>query len=146
MRISDWSSDVCSSDLLEAADRQDEEGISLFVLLKGLLTGRQLRPLRGGQRPLAPFGVEASKNVDGVEQSRIEAAGRSHQVAVIGSRLPPPCACAGVPRPSCLRTSSSRSKCASAAAARDSCTRSASVRPPSCLATQAGLSNFTLRS
>src|SRR3546814_1487804 len=32
MRISDWSSDVCSSDLLDAGDRRDEAEISLLFV------------------------------------------------------------------------------------------------------------------
>src|SRR3546814_6110635 len=48
MRISDWSSDVCSSDLLDQA----QAGQTIIVVVTA-------QDYRSGRSPRAPFGVEA---------------------------------------------------------------------------------------
>src|SRR3546814_956980 len=48
MRISDWSSDVCSSDLTAADDEHVAEGVRLFV---GVGVGLAARPAQPGGPP-----------------------------------------------------------------------------------------------
>src|SRR3546814_4183039 len=64
MRISDWSSDVCSSDLLVATARQGEEGgegwdlqsvAALFPRL-GERAGQIARTLSGGEQQMLAIG------------------------------------------------------------------------------------------
>src|SRR3546814_16270265 len=71
MRISDWSSDVCSSDLGHEEARKDEDGEKEIAcrprehddrFLPQLLCLKCLRPLFGRQRQ--PFGVGRARRAD----------------------------------------------------------------------------------
>src|SRR3546814_10623024 len=65
MRISDWSSDVCSSDLQELQD-------NVFHILTDIARFRQRRCIRHGERHIKGLGER-------LRQQSLAAPGRTHQ-------------------------------------------------------------------
>src|SRR3546814_19160106 len=78
MRISDWSSDVCSSDLLVAVDARRPHGLDLHI--RAPVTRRRDR---------AGIGAEA-------DQHRFIAMRHSAELADVELPLPPPGRCRGI--------------------------------------------------
>src|SRR3546814_12039135 len=79
MRISDWSSDVCSSDLAESRYEHSGEGRRLHQILKGLLAVR----LDAGDTLICENACGFRKELD-----RIEQAGGDDRLEVIDLELP----------------------------------------------------------